>query len=134
MSLAGTVTYSNTTATFSGSYDSNYDLTPSLATVAGTYTGSAATSGGVEFATVTISSAGAISGSGAGGCTFAGTTTPHSKGNVYDVSVTFGGGLCTNGTNTVTGVAHFDDATKEIRSAALNSSRSDGFLYVGTKP
>jgi hypothetical protein len=133
--LNGTITYaSNTTYTFNATYNTDYDLTPSLATIAGTYTGSAATLGGVEFATVTISGTGAISGRSASGCTFTGTASTRAKGNVYNVSVTFGGGVCSNGTDTVTGVGYFDAKTKQIIAAALNSGRTNGFLAEATKP
>lgn len=132
----GTVRYTATgeQVTFTSSYDSDYDLSPSLSTIAGTYSGSGATSGGTESATVTIAGSGAISGSGASGCTFSGTATPRSRGNVYNVSVTFGGGVCANGNSNVNGIAYFDAATRQLYSAALNSARSDGFIYVGTKP
>jgi hypothetical protein len=135
-SFNGTVTYTATSGvvTFVTSYDSNYDLTPTLTSVAGTYSGSAATTVGTEAATVTISTLGALSGLSAGGCAFSGSATPRARGNVFNVSVTFAGGVCVNGTNTVTGVAHFDAATKLLRSAALNSTRTNGFIYVGTKP
>jgi hypothetical protein len=134
-SLGGTMTYSPSgTVTFANTYDPDYDLTPSLAAIAGNYTGAAATSAGVEATAVTISGSGAIIGSGAGGCVFTGSATPRARGNVYNVSVTFGGGACTLGTSTVTGIGHFDAATKLLRSAALNSSRTDGFIYIGTKP
>lgn len=135
-SFNGTIRYTATgdQVTFTSSYNSDYDLTPSLAVLAGTYSGSAATSGGTESATVTISVAGAISGSSASGCNFSGSASPRTHGNVYNVSVTFAGGTCANGTNTVTGVANFDAPTNQINSAALNSARTDGFIFVGTKP
>ena len=85
-SLGGTLTYApSSTSTFTSTYNSNYELTPSLATIAGTYSGSAATSGGTESAVFTINGAGAISGSGASGCTFTGTASPRTKGNVYNL-------------------------------------------------
>jgi hypothetical protein len=62
----------------------------------------------------------------AGGCGFAGAATIHVKGNVYDVSVTFGGGHCSNGTSVVTGIAYYN-ATK--LSAGLNS-KSDEWVFV----
>ena len=104
--LGGTLTYTGgTTDTFTSTYDTDYDLTPSLATIVGTYSGEAATvDSGPEAATVTIASGGAITGSSAGGCNFTGSVSTHAKGNVYDVSVTFNGGVCTNGSSTVTGV------------------------------
>jgi hypothetical protein len=135
--LGGTLTYTGgTTNTFTSSYDTDYDLTPSLATIVGTYSGEAVTvdSTNPEAATVTIASGGAITGSSAGGCSFTGTASTHAKGNVYDVSVTFGGGVCTNGTSTVTGVAYYIATQKELVSTALNSGRTNGFLFLGTKP
>jgi hypothetical protein len=134
--LGGTLTYTGgTTNTFTSSYDTDYDLTPSLATIVGTYSGEAETvNSGPEAATVAIASGGAITGTSAGGCSFTGTASTHAKGNVYDVSVTFNGGVCTNGTSTVTGVAYFIAAQKELVSTALNSGRTNGFLFLGTKP
>lgn len=134
--FSGTIEYAGTgeQITFTSSYDSDYELTPSLAAISGTYSGAASTSGGTESATVTVSDSGAISGSGASGCSFTGSASPRAQGNVYNLSVTFGGGVCANGTSTVTGVAYFDAETKQLRSAALNSAKTDGFIYVGTKP
>ncbi len=132
-SLDGSITYSSSATTFTSSYDSDYDLIPSLTTIAGTYTGSAFTSGGPDFATVTFTSAGTIGGVGASGCLFSGSASPRASGNIYDVSITFGGGVCANGTSTVTGVAYFDATTKQLTSVGLNSSRTDGFIYAGIK-
>lgn len=134
--LNGSVTYPslNQSSTFTSSYNTAYDQTPSLATLAGTYTGSAAVIGGSESATVTVAASGAVSGSGASGCQFTGSATPHAHGNVYDLTITFAGGVCANGTSTVTGIGYFNSATKMLYSAALNSARSNGFIFVGTKP
>lgn len=134
-SMGGTLTYApSVTMTFTSSYDTDYELTPILSAIAGTYSGSAATSGGTEFATVTISGTGAISGNSASGCSFIGSTAPRTKGNVYNISVTFGGGTCANGISTVTGMAYFNASSKQLTSAALNSGATDGFIYIGTKP
>jgi hypothetical protein len=133
-SLDGTVTYDGgTQITVSAEYSSDYEFTPSLATIAGSYSGSSVASGGVEFTTATISPAGDISGSSASGCTFPGSIAPRTSGNVYDVSVTFNGGTCANGTGTVTGVAFYDAANSQLISMALNSSRTNGFLAIGVK-
>lgn len=134
-SLTGTVTYvGGGQITFNSTYDADYDLIPDVNLVVGTYTGSTATAGGTESVTVTLSSPGSITGTGASGCFFTGSFAPRSSGNVYDVSVTFAGGVCSNGTSTVTGVAFFDAGTKTLYSAALNSTRTNGFIYLGTKP
>ena len=133
--LGGTLTYTAGTNTFTSTYDTDYDLVPSLATVAGTYSGQAVTvNSGVESTTVTIASGGAITGTSSGGCSFTGSAMPRAKGNVYDVSVTFGGGVCDNGTSTVTGVAYYVATQSELISTALNSGRTNGFIFVGTKP
>jgi len=133
-SLDGTVTYDGGLEVFvSAEYSSDYELAPSLATIAGSYSGSSVASGGVEFTTATISPGGGVSGSSASGCTFSGSVAPKSRGNVYDLSVTFNGGTCANGTATVTGVAFYDAANSQLISMALNSSRTNGFLAIGVK-
>lgn len=135
-SLSGSITYdgSPTEFTFTSTYNPDYDLQPSLSTVAGTYAGSGYAGGGVEFTTVTIAAAGSITGVSSSGCAFTGSVTPHSKGNVYDVSITFGGGVCANGSNTVAGVGYYDAAMNRITSAGLNGTRTSGFIFVGDKP
>ena len=134
-SFSGTVTYPGAIdVTFMSSYSTDYDLTPSLSIIAGIYSGTAATSQGTEAATVTISSSGSVAGVSVSGCSFSGSISRRAHGNVYNVSIKFAGVACANGTNTVTGVAYFDAPTKLLRSAALNSSRNEGFIYVGIKP
>lgn len=130
--LNGTIAYQiGQQATFTGVYDANYELTPDMNAVAGTYSGMTPTN---ETVTVTLTAAGEISGSSSSGCSFLGSFVPRANGNVFNVVVTFGGGVCANGTNTVKGVAHFDAATNILRSAALDSSRTNGFLFIGSKP
>lgn len=133
-SLNGTITYPslNQAIGFNSVYDPAYELAPSLANIAGSYTGTASVLGGTENATVTISQTGSLSGVGSSGCTFTGTVAPRAKGNVYDVVVTFGGGVCSNGNSTVTGIGYFDAGAKRLYSAAVNSTRTNGFIYVGT--
>lgn len=134
--LNGTVIYANNAGqtTFTSTYDADYDLTPDVNLLIGTYLGSATTAGAPEAVTVTVSAPNSITGTGTSGCNFAGSVSPRSHGNIYDVSVTFAGGACSNGTSTVNGIAFFDAATKTLHSAALNSDRTNGFVYVGTKP
>jgi hypothetical protein len=137
--LNGTVTYTNNAGqvTITATYDLDYDLTPDASLLAGTYSGSTGTgltAGGAENVTVTLTSSGTITGFSASGCIFAGAFAPRAHGNVFDVSVTFAGGACQNGTNTVIGTAFFDTATKKLYSAALNGARTNGFIFIGSKP
>ena len=67
-------------------------------------------------------------------CTFLGTVSVHASGNVYDLSVTFDGNPeCDLGTQTVTGIAVFDDSDDQLIAAAINAARNDGFVYLGEK-
>jgi hypothetical protein len=135
-SLQGTIVIANNggQSTFTTTYDTDYDIPPNPALLTGTYSGSTATTGGVESVTVTVSAPGTITGSSASLCNFTGTFAPRSSGNAYDVSITFAGGTCSNGTNTVTGVAFFDATAKKLYSAGLNNTRTNGFVFIGTKP
>jgi len=132
--LNGTVTYTAGGSTFTSTYNSNYELTPSVSTLAGTFTGQVAFSLGVENAVVTVANNGSLSGSGASGCTITGSVTPRSDGNAFTTSVTFGGAPCYFANQTFTGISYFDAPTKRLYTAAPNSARSDGVIFVGTKP
>ena len=134
-SLNGTVSYSAGGITsFSSTYDAGYDAVPSLTTLAGTFSGQVASSAGAENATVTLSAAGAISGSGASGCAVSGSAAPRARGNVFNISLTFGGAPCLFANQTLSGIAYFDAAAKRLYAAAPNAGRTDGVLFVGVKP
>ncbi|MCU0925744.1 MAG: hypothetical protein MUF44_06790 [Hydrogenophaga sp.] len=122
---------------FSGTYSASYDQAASLAAVAGTFSGTGVSGGSsVQSASVTISSSGAVSTPVSNGCSSAGTFTPRPSGkNIFNVSVTFTGANCALGNGaTTTGVAYYDSATRQLLVMALNSARSDGFIYIGSKP
>lgn len=134
-SLAGTVSYSaGASVTLSGTYDAAYELTPSLAALAGTFTGQVASSAGVENATVTVASNGTLSGTGASGCTVSGTAAPRARGNVFNISLTFGGAPCLFANQTLSGIAYFNATAKRLYAATPNAARTDGVLFVGVKP
>ncbi len=136
--LTGTVTETALvppTTTFNAVFNPAYDQVPSLAAIAGTFTGLGVVVGGSEPSTLTISSTGALSGSGSlSGCRFSGTVAPRARGNVYNVSVTFAGGTCSNGTSTVTGIAYYDAGIRQWVGAGVNATRTNGFIFSGTKP
>ena len=64
-SLSGTIVIANNggQSTFTTTYDADYDAPPNPALLTGTYSGSTATTGGVETVTVTLSAPGSITGS-----------------------------------------------------------------------
>ncbi|OQW34785.1 MAG: hypothetical protein A4E19_17875 [Nitrospira sp. SG-bin1] len=130
-SFHGTIVYFNgDTGTFTSTYDADYESAPDMNLVVGNYSGLRADH---HTVTVTVDSAGTLSGHASDGCTVAGTFAPHAKGNVFHTSMTFGGGACRQGTETVTGVAFYDAATHRLYSAALNSARTTSFIFIGTK-
>ena len=134
--FTGSMTYptTNPAFTFTSSYNSDYDQIPSVSAVVGTYTGIASVAGSDELTTIVVSSPGVVAGTGTGGCTFLGTAVPRAKGNLYDLSVVFGGGNCSSGTSAVAGIGYFDASAKRLYIAALNKSRSNGLIFVGIKP
>lgn len=132
--LTGTITpasggdgYTN----FSGAYSTVYDQAPSLGAIAGAYQGAAGSLNAVDAAvSVTLGANGAMVGSGSGGCRFSGTAKPHASGNVYDLTVTFGGAPCVDAGQSVTGVLMVNNG-KLVASATL-ADRSDAFVLVAT--
>ncbi|MBX3333330.1 MAG: hypothetical protein KF876_04355 [Nitrospira sp.] len=130
-SLNGTISYQATQDTFATTYNSEYELTPDLNTIAGNYTGPVALN---ETVDVTVSAAGNIIGqsSATPQCTFNGLFKPRARGNVFDVTITFGPqDTCSNKNATVTGVG-FVYAGK-LYSAALNDAKTNGVVFIGTK-
>ena len=134
-SLNGATTYNTgSTTSFSGTYDAKYELTPTLVALAGTYDGALASSAGVENASVTVSTAGVVAGSGVSGCAVSGSVAPRTRGNVYNIALTFGGSPCRFPNQTLTGIAYFEASTNRLYASAPNASRADALLFVGMKP
>lgn len=135
-SLNGQVTSVNPpsgTVSFTSTYDSSYEVTPTISALVGTYLGQVATSGGVESVTLTVNSSGVISGTGASGCAASGTVATRSDGNIYDFSIAFGGAPCQLANQTLIGIAYYNSITHFLYGAAPNASRTDGVLFVGSK-
>ena len=132
--LNGTIIYSGAgTVTFTSSYNTAYDTTPSVAILAGVYTGQAGSSGGVQTANVTAQADGTFAGAEQNGCTFTGKATARTRGNVFDQSVTFGGAPCFFAGSTFQGIVFFDIPTGQLYTAAPNSLRTDAAIFFGRK-
>ena len=87
-----------------------------------------------EFATVTVSTTGAISGVGTRGCKLEGSVRPRTRGNLYDVSVTVGGELCAVDVGAVVGIGYLDALNRRFSVVAFEGSRTSGFIFAGTRP
>jgi hypothetical protein len=130
-SMAGTLASSLGMATFTATYNPDYDHPASLAQLAGQYSGQAMVSAGIQTASLTINAAGQISGSGQD-CSFTGNATPRGSVNVFNLSVTFGGGNCLFGTSTLYGLAYYAQSGV-LYAITPNAARTDGVLFVGHK-
>lgn len=122
-------------ATFTGKYSTAYDQPASLVNLAGTYAGYGLTGKtSAQAISVTISSNGNIS-AGNTSCSASGTATPRASGkNIFDIKMTFAGNLCALGNGAVTnGIAYYETSTKQVAVLALNSSKTDGFIYAGVR-
>lgn len=132
-SFGGTIGYSATVnTTFTSTYDAAYEIVPSLAIVAGSFTGQVASSAGTQSSSLTVSANGAVSGASSG-CATTGTVSPRSDGNAYDVSLTFGPSPCLFASQTLTGIAYFNATTKRLYAFMPNAARSDGLIFAGNK-
>jgi len=63
-----------------------------------------------------------------------GSATPRASGNAYNLSITFGGAPCYFENQTMSGIGYFDATSKRLWAATPNASRTEGILFVGTKP
>lgn len=131
--LNGAVTPATGSAvTFARTYDADYETKPTLATLAGTYSGySGLQSTGLLPTDITVTSTGVIS-SNSNGCIMSGTATPRSDGNVYDVKVSFGS-ACYLANQTVTGIAYYDSAEQTLYAMTPNADRTNLLAFIGEK-
>lgn len=131
-SLSGAITYpAAPQSTFTTTYDSTYESAADINAIVGTYVGPVAVS---ETAEVTVLSTGAIFGKSntSPECTFTGSVSPRTQGNVFDVTIKFDGqSTCGNGSDTVKGVGFLRGG--KLYSAALNDDKTNGVVFLGTK-
>lgn len=136
----GTITVNVSDGTqFTGTYDPSYYQAASVTSVAGTYSGWAVTGAtNAQATTVVVNVNGNISSSFVDGllnCTTVGTATPRASGkNIFNLQLTFTGNYCALGNGTVvTGVATYDSVNEQLIAMGLNSAKSDGLIYAGTR-
>ncbi|MFZ5538882.1 MAG: hypothetical protein ACOY5V_03965 [Pseudomonadota bacterium] len=119
--------------TFTATYEPSYDTPATAAAVSGAWRGRLASG---ETYTINVGAGGAFTGSGSSGCTFGGSIVPRPSGKaVYDVTVTFNGGVCLLGTQTLRGIAAVtgSGAGQVLYAAALNGARSSGFVAISIR-
>ncbi|MEJ7930518.1 hypothetical protein WG922_11095 [Ramlibacter sp. AN1015] len=127
-SITSRVSAGGQTVTFTGSYDASFEQTPSLAALAGTFAGVGPSAG----TTVTVGANGAVTGTDAG-CTFTGTATPRTDANAFNLTLTFGPAPCALPGLSGSGIAVYDSTARSLLAAAVNSARTAGAIFIGTK-
>jgi hypothetical protein len=132
-SLNGTITYTSPAAstTFTSTYNKDYEKTPALGTIGGSYAGTAVSSAAAGPTGVSFNG-GAVAFAGPGTCTSTGSATTRAHGNVYNVTTTFAGATCVLAGKTYSGIAYLD-SSNGLEVAMVTSDRSDGVLFVGAK-
>lgn len=120
-----------TPADFSTLYRTAYNNNLTLQHLAGTYQGSLTTTLGKSSASTTIDGDGAITGTSNGGCTWTGTATPRSRGNVFDVSLTFGteAGCAGNAGAALSGVISLE--ANRAGMLATDDNMNKAFIFAG---
>ena len=113
-------------------YDPSYEDSADVATLEGSYLGTAGVGVASQSATFAISG-GAISGTEDSGCSYTGTAAAHtSGGNVYDVTdLLFTGSTCVYDGITFTGVATYDATSQKVTIMALDDARDKSVMLVG---
>ncbi|MGB3917289.1 hypothetical protein J9253_13940 [Thiothrix litoralis] len=118
-------------------HDGRYNLTPSLAAIRGTYSGtSTSLANGSRDTTLVIYEAGQLSGSRTDGCTFTGNVSPTVRGNAYNVSIDYGVNCSERNSGRSTnskGSAYLNPANNRLFSVTLNSSVNDVLFFIGNK-
>jgi hypothetical protein len=130
-SPSGTVTFV-TNALSSTTF--NYNQPASLASVAGTWTGSTLDGSGT---TISVTSAGAVTGSSAG-CAFTGTIAPRPSGkNVFNLTLTFANSAaCAAPGQTGTGIAvsyPLSPTKSQLVAGIQNAARTLGTAFAATR-
>lgn len=120
-------------ADFSSLYRTAYNNNYTLQHLVGTYQGSLTTGLGKHSASLTIDSTGAITGSESTGCTVTGTATQRTRGNVFNVTLTWGNeaGCGANAANALEGVVSLEAG--RIGMMATDADVKKAFIFVGNR-
>lgn len=130
----GTLTYpDNSTISFTTAYNAAYEGTPTLAALAGTYSGTIATADLSEALTLTVTSDGKISGPLLCECNVSALAQPLATGNAYSVLIKFNGGDHVLSGQSLTGTAYLDTASKRLFLIGLMDDSKKPVIYVGAQ-
>ncbi|KAF0813596.1 hypothetical protein IGB42_01947 [Andreprevotia sp. IGB-42] len=127
------ITGNNQIVSLNSTYSPDYELTPTLASIAGEYTGQVSTLIGTQNSTLTVTNTGTVSGKFADGCQFSGNISANAKGNLYNLSLAYIALNCGKNTGSVAGVAYYDKTQRTLVVTTIDTPRTAGLLFQGTK-
>lgn len=132
-SFDGTFTPTTGTAmSFQTTPDWGFLYPPSLQALAGSYTGQAGFALGVRPAVFTVTSTGAVT-SNINGCPITGTAAPRADGNVYDLTIVFGGAPCAFPGASFSGIAYLRPDTGRLYAVARNAPSQQSVIFSGSR-
>jgi hypothetical protein len=130
-SFDGTVTTTGAAAVgFETRQETIFFIGPTLARLAGTYTGTAGFALGVRPAVFTVTADGAVS-SSINGCAIAGTATPRADANAFDLTIAFGPAPCALPGLSFTGIAYLRQDNGRLYAAARNAATRQSVIFNG---
>ena len=135
-SLNGSLSYTSSgkTATFTSVYNNSYTTLPSMATLAGAYTGSIATKDLNEGnVALTIAQDGTVTGQLSCGCKINGTLAPRTDGMAYVANLSMVGGDHILSNKTFAGNVYLDTVQKRLYIVGNIVGTTDTVVFVGAK-
>lgn len=133
--MSATASLGSLNIPFTATYDPSYDTPIDLASLAGAWSGSAASKGGITTGNLTVSTSGTFTGS-TPFCTVSGSLGPAQPGkNPLAVVAAFSGSSCPLAGRTVTGLGIVAEVSgvKQMMAAGVLADGTDGFFSLLTK-
>lgn len=116
---------------FTGEYSVQDEQPADLSTVLGAFAGTASTVTGAETSEIIVGDAGMLAGVAALGCTFAGSVSPRSDINVFDVSLSFGGDGCLFANVQASGVAWIHGQQTFMATVVTETDNREVLVFSG---
>lgn len=131
--LSGSIQSGPLTTSFSSDYQAASGVSPSLHTLAGTFTGELRVGGAREATSITVGADGRFTGFAGSHCTIAGTVEPRADGGVYDLQLGFGPAPCPHGGRMFEGIGYLDTVSRVLLGGAVrvDAPTDEAVLFFG---
>lgn len=132
--FTGTLDYGiNGTNSFDLNYDDTYEQPADIANLVGSYSGIGGSGFGQEAVQFVVNEQGLYAGISEYGCEASGYLVPRARGNVFDVSISFGPEPCAYANQTLMGNALYHPEVNALFMAAPDSLFTGGVAVVANK-